>query len=100
MFDGLDVYQSATLKRTQELIELRNQNLALLFGDTEIVEESSSHLVVERSYFNNKVLSIFNTSDQPLSLEIPEGGILNFFGNIDEGMLELPPASFEIITYN
>lgn len=99
-FDELDRHQLATRNRAKKIIQIRNNNLALIYGGTQILEEGESHLVIQRQYFDNSVISVFNTGDQPLSVDIPVNGNLNFNGKILDGDLLIPPYSFEMITYN
>lgn len=100
LFEGLDKHQLATRERAKKLISLRRTNLALIYGDTEILEEDDYFLAISRSYFNNKVIAVFNTGDAAMDLKIPEGGNLNFYGTVTNGILTVPSSSFEIITYN
>ncbi|WP_179213457.1 alpha-amylase family glycosyl hydrolase [Ekhidna lutea] len=99
-FENLDKHQLATRNRTKKMIAIRKNNLALIYGDTEIVEAGADYLVLSRKYFDNQVISVFNTSDRLLEIEVPMNGRTNFFGTLDGEMLSLPPNSFEMITYN
>ncbi len=99
-FDDLDRYQQATKERAKRMIQIRRNNLALIYGDTEILEEGDGYLVISRKYFDNEVIAVFNTGNQTFSTEVPEGGKVNFFGALDGEQLTLPAFSFEMITYN
>lgn len=99
-FEDLDKHQLATRNRAKKMIEIRKNNLALIFGDTEIVEGGVGYLVVSRQYFDNQVISVFNTSSRSLEIEVPVNGKTNFYGTLNGEMLSLPPHSFEMITYN
>ncbi|MEO9484294.1 MAG: alpha-amylase family glycosyl hydrolase [Ekhidna sp.] len=99
-FDELDKHQMATRERTKKMIQIRNSNLALIYGDIQILEHGEHHLVMQRAYFGNKVISIFNTSDQTLKVEVPSNGQANFNGSLKGGSASIPPYSFEMITYN
>ena len=99
-FEGLDRHQLATRERAKKLIGLRRSNLALIYGDTEIVESAPNFLILSRSYFDNRVVAVFNTSTEPFEVDLEAGGTNHFYGNIADGMLSLPPQSFDIITYN
>ncbi len=99
-FEGLDKHQIATRERTKKMINIRRTNLALIYGDTQILEESETHLVLSRSYFNNRVISVFNTGDEPAEVAIPKGGETNFYGTIVEDKITVPAFAFEMITYN
>lgn len=99
-FEGLDKYQMATRERTKKLIELRKNNLALIYGETQIGETDKNLMILTRSYFNNKVIAVFNTSDQSITTSIDADGKTNFYGTLRGEELTLPPFSFDIITYN
>ncbi|MEP1033461.1 alpha-amylase family glycosyl hydrolase [Ekhidna sp.] len=99
-FDELDKHQLATRERAKKMINIRMNNLALIYGDTEILSSSENHLVISRSYFENQVISVFNTSEDPIEIEIPIGGNLNFYGSMNDGQLIVPAYAFEMITYN
>ena len=99
-FENLDRYQQATRDRAKKMIALRKSNLALVYGDTEIIEEGESYLAISRKYFDNEVIAIFNTGDKPFDMEVPSNGRINFYGSLNGEILTLPPNSFEMITYN
>ncbi len=97
-FENLDPNQQATRERTKKLIELRRNNLALVYGDTEIVTASEKSLVLKRSYFDEQVVAVFNTSEEELKITLDQG-TNHFYGKWDSNQLMIPPASFDIITY-
>ncbi|WP_424963790.1 alpha-amylase family glycosyl hydrolase [Ekhidna sp.] len=99
-FENLDKHQLVTRNRAKQMIEIRKNNLALIYGDTEIVEAGADYLVLSRKYFDNQVISVFNTGQNMLKIEVPANGKTNFFGTLEGEMLSLPPSSFEMITYN
>ncbi|HNP17814.1 MAG TPA: alpha-amylase family glycosyl hydrolase [Fulvivirga sp.] len=100
-FTGLNKYEEATKARAEKLIHLRTQNLALIYGDFEIIEETANTLILKRSYFNNSVIAVFNKSDASVSLNIGlSGGSPNFYGLVDNNLVSLPPYSFDVITFN
>ncbi|WP_420315864.1 alpha-amylase family glycosyl hydrolase [Ekhidna sp.] len=99
-FDNLDRHQLATRERTKKMIELRRNNLALIYGDTEILEEGDTYLVISRQYFDNQVISVFNIGSNSIDIEVPAEGKINFYGELNGEMLTLPPNSFEMITIN
>ena len=82
------------------MIALRKNNLALVYGDIEILEEGESYLAISRKYFDNEVIAIFNIGDKPFDMEVPPNGRTNFYGSLNGEILTLPPNSFEMITYN
>lgn len=98
-FEELDAYQLATRERAKKMIALRRNNLALIYGDTEIISANENLLVLSRKYFNNKVIAAFNTSNTSQEVEVNAGGTTHFYGKMDGKSLILPPHAFEILTY-
>ncbi len=98
-FEDLDQHQLATRERVKKLIKLRKNNLALIYGDTEISESSRTFLMLTRSYFDNQVIAIFNTSNDAVSVSMAPNGENHFYGEWSGSELVLPPSSFDIITY-
>ena len=99
-FSGLDKYQSATKERAKKMIAIRTSNLALIYGDTEILEESENHLVIARTYFDNQVIAVFNTGNTTIVVDVPSGGNTNFYGTLAGNKLSVPASSFEMMTFN
>jgi cyclomaltodextrinase / maltogenic alpha-amylase / neopullulanase len=100
-FDGLNKYEEATRERARKIVNLRTHNLALIYGDFKIVEETENTLILKRSYFKNTVITVFNKSDAPVALNIGcSGGTANFYGTVDSNQVALPPYSFDMITFN
>ena len=99
-FDGLDKHQLATRDRAKKMIQIRKENLALIYGDTDILEAEETIMVLSRKYFDNEVIAVFNTGSAPLDIQLPEGGTTNFYGTITGDQLTLPAYSFDLITYN
>ncbi|MTI22291.1 alpha-amlyase [Fulvivirga sp. RKSG066] len=100
-FENLTTQEQATLERARKLTHLRKNNLALIFGDLNILQESDDFLVIERNYFDNHVIAAFNKSNSKKTYSLDSGNDYktNFRGSVSENTLELPPYSFEIITY-
>ncbi len=101
IFDGLDTYQTWTRQRTKDLIHLRRNNLALIFGDTRLLPVKDPEvLALSRNYFSQAVVAVFNGSDQPKEVVIPKGGKAHFDGTIiAPGIVALPAHGYDLITY-
>ena len=59
-FEGLDRHQAKLKADITQLINLRNSNMALTYGDTEILYSKPNVLVLRRSYFDNEVIVMIN----------------------------------------
>ena len=99
-FDGLDPNEMATRERARKMISIRKNNLALVYGDLTIVRSDKDMLILKRKYFENEVIAVFNKSQNPQTVELEKtGGKVNFYGELSETTLNLPPDSFELITF-
>ena len=63
-FKDLDKHELALKEKVKELIHLRNNSMALLYGSTEIETGNDNILIIKRQYFDEVVYSVFNKSDQ------------------------------------
>jgi glycosidase len=79
-FSGLDKHELALKEKVTELIHLRKNSMALLYGSTSIKTDGNV-LIIKRQYFDEIVYSIFNKSDK-----------IYTFNNHS-----IQPASFEVI---
>ena len=62
-FDGLDKHEKALKKKVTELIHLRKNSMALLYGSTKINTENEI-MIITRKYFEEEITIIFNKSDK------------------------------------
>lgn len=101
--------EQRTLEAVKKLTAIRNQNMALIYGDFNVLAISSTSYAYLRTYMRNSVLTAFNKSnlEQAISVEIPTyvdvSKLKAEFGNsftIEGGKLtiNLKPTAFEIIT--
>jgi glycosidase len=104
-FDKLTAHELRTRSVTQQLVYLRRNNLALLYGDCSILSQTGKQLVLKRKYFDNEVIVLFNKSNAPTTLAAGKVAdtAQSHFGSatrLEESGLKvtLNPYSFEIIT--
>lgn len=73
-FTNLDKEQQKTFEITQKLSSLRASRMSLLYGDTEILFEDATVLVLARTYFDELSLFVMNKGKTPRSVkfQIPE----------------------------
>ena len=106
-FDEVNPYEQQSRDITTKLIQLRRSQLPLIYGDTEIVEETSNTIVLKRSYFGDHVLVIFNKSKEEQSFTFDKSEIqilpeVHFGSKLtknDSYAIHIKPFSFEILTY-
>lgn len=97
------------LKTVTKLGNLRQEKMALIYGDLVVLNAEDHEMVYIRNYFDQTAISLFNTSKEGkiISFEIPEYyNIENLKTNFDHKIkvddrritVVLPPVSFEILT--
>ena len=91
------------------LSEIRNSNMALLYGDFQFMVAEDDVLAYSRTYFKQQVITVFNKSDstKEISISLRKGfdysKLVGYFGNrfkVTDGVLKvtLPANQFEILT--
>jgi len=107
-FDSLNRHEQFLKITTGKLTQLRNSNLALVYGDFTTLKVSEKVYVYLRSYFDKAVVVIFNKdrSSKKIEFELPdrflESKFTAQFGNtfiLEKGKisLDLTGNSFEIL---
>lgn len=111
-FENLSENEKKVLENTKQIINLRRQNLELIYGDIFILYSDKESMVYARKYFNEISIIAFNKSSESklITIDIPDymtnAEWISHFGNtfgINSGNqleLELKPISFEILTNN
>jgi cyclomaltodextrinase len=101
--------EQAMLEKVTAVANLRKGNMALLYGDSEVLSFSEKEMVVLRNYFDHTAILLINSSieEKIATVDIPVHYNLDDlkanFGNeisIDGRSLTvvLPPVSFDILT--
>ncbi|MFO7869176.1 MAG: alpha-amylase family glycosyl hydrolase [Bacteroidales bacterium] len=72
-FEKLSIHEQSTLAETKKLLQLRKNNLALIYGDFCVLYESVQQLVYSRNYFCYSAIVMFNkaASEATISFELP-----------------------------
>jgi glycosidase len=106
-FDGLNADEILNKKKCAELAKIRINNMALLYGNLEIISSEKDLLVYERSYLNNKVWVCFNSSKSPKKVNIDLSAteplkLKSFSGKSvtsskNKLTIDIPAQNFEII---
>ena len=107
-FDSLSPHEAYLKATVSKLTRLRNQNLALTYGDFTTLKVTDRIFIYMRSYFDKTVLIIFNKdrSSRKIEFTIPEryasSSFIAQFGNAfnnENGKfsMTLPGNSFEVI---
>lgn len=104
-FSDLSSSEAKTKQLTQELVKFRRNNLALLYGDWQVLNQDDEQLLIKRKYFDEEVWIAFNKSkakadftltDLPTQTSTLLGNVLET--NQNTATLTLAPYSFEIIS--
>jgi len=93
-FDGYDADELALLSEVKALVKLRNSNMALLYGSTEIEVVNADVLIIHRQYFDENVWIIINNGEEEVSIDL-DTFTKNGAKNLEEGpagdlYMELP----------
>jgi glycosidase len=104
-FEALNKFENQTLETTTKLVNLRRNNLALVYGDFQLVTVTDTQFIYKRKYFSNEVIVAFNKGASPATINLGKlaGNVkANFSSELQlqnqETILTLLPYSFEIIT--
>jgi cyclomaltodextrinase len=108
-FSGLNKFENETLNKTKMITALRQNTLALQYGDFNILQATQHILVYSRAYFDQKVIVLFNKNKTTTNIELDKKmvGIKpwkdNFGSNIHLSksgnlIISMAPLSFEILT--
>jgi glycosidase len=107
-FTQLSADEMEQLKTTKKLLNLRKNNMALLYGDYELLRADVNTMAYARYYFDKAVFVFFNKDNQPASFKVPipkrfsMANLKNYFScnfsiKDTDLIIEMPPNSFEII---
>lgn len=79
IFNKLNEHQQKLKNTVKELLSVRNNNLALIYGDTKVIHSDEKSMIILRTYFNNKALLVLNKSNTEKPLD--ENLIKSIFSN-------------------
>ncbi|WP_340199778.1 alpha-amylase family glycosyl hydrolase [Ascidiimonas sp. W6] len=68
-FEGLAAKEEALKTNVAVLVKMRRNNMAMLYGSTQVVLAKDEILVVKRKYFDSEVVMVFNTSKETIDFE-------------------------------
>lgn len=107
-FDGFNSKEQFTLETVKRLVNIRRENMALNYGDFNVLIADKDIYAYVRTYLNNSVIVVFNKSaeEKEITLQLP-----SFIGkrmftaefssefNVDNSALtiKVKPNSFEIL---
>jgi cyclomaltodextrinase len=100
VFDGLTDREKKLKEIVSKLFALRTSHLSLMYGETQVSAKANT-MIIQRSYFSERVIFVFNKSKEKQIIEtgINIGGYTAQFGHKGVGTaVELPPLSFEVFT--
>lgn len=103
-FGQLSEKEQETKSVISRMIHLRKESLPLIYGDTEIIEETERTLILKRSYFGEIVIVLFNKGKTDATLRLDKQAlngakeVFSYFGSInsqDEDQVEVQvPANY------
>ena len=110
-FTGLTPLELATKENATKLLNIRKDNMALMYGNFVTLQVTDKTYVFARDYFDNSVIVLFNKSNESKEFSVTVPGWINSeklkasFGNDfslkDKKLtIKLEPWSFEILSAN
>lgn len=107
-FEAYDKDELALRKKVVALNRLRSQQLALIYGSTEVEIISPSVLLIRRKYLDQEVIILINKSENLQTIEIPnldKKSYQYYFSKLENPKnetvkIDLNPLSFEYLIYN
>ncbi|NNE56268.1 MAG: alpha-amylase, partial [Flavobacteriales bacterium] len=69
IFEGLNEDQADMKRFTADLISLRRSNLALMYGQTNLIEASEEKLIFSRLYLDQELLVVIHKSENGVSFD-------------------------------
>lgn len=70
-FEGLSSDEEAVKEHVMQMLQLRKEHLALIYGDLEVISVGKDHLLYKRQYLDDEVYIGFNNSNTPKRIELP-----------------------------
>ena len=88
-------------KATQKLVNLRRNNMALSYGETEVIYNENGVLVIGRKYFNQTAIIVLNKGliSETINIELPQHMRITTKQlneneiRINQNQIEIQPAS-------
>lgn len=110
IFEDLTDNQREVKENLKKLTRLRSENLALIYGDFNTLLVTDELYAYARSYFGNRVVVVFNKSNQPRSFTVdlpPHFSNVNYLGHFSSDYrmrgnkleITLPGYSFDVFTF-
>lgn len=69
-FENLGNKELSLREKVSQLVKMRRNSMALLYGTTEIVQADGTVLIIKRAYFDEEVIAIFNKSASPKKFNV------------------------------
>jgi glycosidase len=108
-FGNLPADEANQLAITKQLFNLRKNNMALIYGDYDLLKVGDKIMAYARYYFDSAALVFFNKDNKSVKFKVnlpkaySSASLKKHFNGKfsiqnNELLIELPPHSFEIIT--
>lgn len=108
-FEKLSTDEASQLEVTKQLFNLRKNNMALIYGDYDLLKADQKVMAYARYYFDSAALVFFNKDNKTVKFKVnlpkeySSASLKKHFNGKfsiqnNELLIELPPYSFEIIT--
>ena len=103
VFDMLNDYEISVKNNLISLLNLRNKNISLIYGEFNLIKVSKNIFIYERTFLDDNVVVCFNKDQKPITIYLDRdlsAYKTHFTSTIINDSITLPPYSFEILTKN
>lgn len=103
VFDMLNDYEISVKNNLISLLNLRNKNISLIYGEFSLIKVSKNIFIYERTFLDDNVVVCFNKDQKPITIYLDRdlsAYKTHFTSTIINDSITLPPYSFEILTKN
>ncbi|MEM4134459.1 MAG: alpha-amylase family glycosyl hydrolase [Candidatus Micrarchaeia archaeon] len=106
IFSNLNNHQVSLLQTARKIMNLRANNMALIYGQMSFVEVADSYIVYKRQYFDKVAFVVLNNSAKYIKVMLPyvaKEPLKANFGSKTSALnkyvtVEVAPYSFEVLT--
>ncbi|MFY0673751.1 MAG: alpha-amylase [Bacteroidia bacterium] len=99
-FENLTKKEKELKDKVGQLAQIRHNNLALIYGQTNVLIADEGILVIERTFFDEKAILVINNNNQVQKVTIDglENLKTNFTGQLEGNSLTVGANQFEVLT--
>jgi len=98
-FENISEEEKQLRNEVTKLIKARTKNMALMYGDFNIIEAKGDRFVASRNYLNNEIYLFVNNSRLATTFQLPTISDHGYTTLAGRGVLSLPSVEIEPLSY-